>query len=479
MIAGADTVADLRAAPVGGRRARRRAAAADDARAQGRADRRLGVEELVVIPFDREFAARSAAGLHRRRARRRARATHVCVGENFRFGHKAPGDADAAARRRALRDAGRPAARGRRRGRAPPATSAAWCSAARSSTPAPARRAVHGRRARSSHGDERGRTLGFPTANLVPRDGFVDPGPRRLRLPRATADGAIHAAAVNVGVRPMFVTGRGELIEAYLLDFDGDLYGTAAARWSSSSACAARSASPSVDALSSRWRRDVEQARAIAARERPLLPSRAAHDPDAGAQGRAHHRSSAPDAQDTGNTRVQVALLTERINELTEHLRDPQEGPPLAPRAADARRPAPPAAQLPAAQATSRATARSSRSSACAGEHRRARAPGARLHAPPRGRQVHPRGPARAARPSSSSTRSPSARSAPTSCRSTTRRSTTSRAQGATLYGVSIDARSRRRPSASSSASRSSSCRTSSPRARPSRAFGAYFEPAG
>jgi riboflavin kinase/FMN adenylyltransferase len=37
-----------------------------------------------------------------------------------------------------------------------------------------------------------------------------------------TGDG--HVAAVNVGVRPMFVTGRGELIEAYLLDFDGDLY---------------------------------------------------------------------------------------------------------------------------------------------------------------------------------------------------------------------------------------------------------------
>ena len=32
-------------------------------------------------------------------------------------------------------------------------------------------------------------------------------------------------AAVNVGVRPTFETGRGLLIEAYLIDFDGDLYG--------------------------------------------------------------------------------------------------------------------------------------------------------------------------------------------------------------------------------------------------------------
>nr|MDQ5807370.1 riboflavin kinase [Actinomycetota bacterium] len=34
-----------------------------------------------------------------------------------------------------------------------------------------------------------------------------------------------HLAATNVGIRPQFNTGRGELIEAYLLDFEGDLYG--------------------------------------------------------------------------------------------------------------------------------------------------------------------------------------------------------------------------------------------------------------
>jgi len=37
---------------------------------------------------------------------------------------------------------------------------------------------------------------------------------------------AEHPAAVSIGVRPTFVTGRGELIEAYLIDFEGDLYGT-------------------------------------------------------------------------------------------------------------------------------------------------------------------------------------------------------------------------------------------------------------
>ena len=48
------------------------------------------------------------------------------------------------------------------------------------------------------------------------------PRPRRVRVPRRRAG----PAAVSIGVRPTFKTGRGELIEAYILDFDGDLYGS-------------------------------------------------------------------------------------------------------------------------------------------------------------------------------------------------------------------------------------------------------------
>lgn len=72
-------------------------------------------------------------------------------------------------------------------------------------------------------GDQRGRTIGFPTANLsvwdellLPADGvyatFAQVGQER------------HLAATNVGVRPT-VNGRQRLVEAHLLDFDGDLYG--------------------------------------------------------------------------------------------------------------------------------------------------------------------------------------------------------------------------------------------------------------
>jgi riboflavin kinase/FMN adenylyltransferase len=42
---------------------------------------------------------------------------------------------------------------------------------------------------------------------------------------RAEVDGEWHTAAVNVGVRPTFTTGRGLLVEAFLLDFEADIYG--------------------------------------------------------------------------------------------------------------------------------------------------------------------------------------------------------------------------------------------------------------
>ena len=73
-----------------------------------------------------------------------------------------------------------------------------------------------------SHGDERGRRLGFPTANIVPEEELACPG---HGVYAGLADG--RPAAVSIGVRPTFQTGRGELIEAYILDFEGDLYGTA------------------------------------------------------------------------------------------------------------------------------------------------------------------------------------------------------------------------------------------------------------
>jgi riboflavin kinase/FMN adenylyltransferase len=70
-------------------------------------------------------------------------------------------------------------------------------------------------------GDQRGRTIGFPTANIAPAAGDAVP-PRGVYA--ALADG--RPAAVNIGLRPTFVgTEPTIVIEVHLLDFAGDLYG--------------------------------------------------------------------------------------------------------------------------------------------------------------------------------------------------------------------------------------------------------------
>jgi riboflavin kinase/FMN adenylyltransferase len=74
-------------------------------------------------------------------------------------------------------------------------------------------------------GDRRGRELGMPTANLVPGDAYVVPGHGVYAATVLLADGRSHSAAVNVGVRPTFETGRGLLVEAHLIGFDEDIYG--------------------------------------------------------------------------------------------------------------------------------------------------------------------------------------------------------------------------------------------------------------
>jgi riboflavin kinase/FMN adenylyltransferase len=70
-------------------------------------------------------------------------------------------------------------------------------------------------------------------------------------------------AAINIGVRPQFETGRGVLVEAHLIDFDGDLYGTEL-RIDFLSRLRGERLFESVDALIEQIGRDVERARELA-----------------------------------------------------------------------------------------------------------------------------------------------------------------------------------------------------------------------
>jgi riboflavin kinase / FMN adenylyltransferase len=183
----------------------------------------LGVRELVVIPFDGAFAAQTAQEFVEHELVGRLGARRVSVGENFRFGNRARGDADLLRAQTAFET--RVARLVELDGEVISSTHIRGLVAV--GDVASAARflgAPFQMRGQVVDGDKRGRTLGFPTANLVPDPRFVVPD-HGIYACRAEVAGETHVAAVNVGVRPTFKTGRGLLVEAFLLDFDRDLYG--------------------------------------------------------------------------------------------------------------------------------------------------------------------------------------------------------------------------------------------------------------
>jgi riboflavin kinase/FMN adenylyltransferase len=183
----------------------------------------IGVRELVVIPFDGTFAAQSPESFIEHVLVERLGARRVSVGEDFRFGHRARGDAALLREQSAFETHvarmveldGSVVSSTHVRG----LVGAGQVEAAARFLAAPFQM-----RGTVVHGDKRGRTLGFPTANVVPDPRLVVPD-HGVYACRARVGGAEHLAAVNVGVRPTFQTGRGLLVEAFLLDFAGDLYG--------------------------------------------------------------------------------------------------------------------------------------------------------------------------------------------------------------------------------------------------------------
>ena len=162
----------------------------------------LGVEEIVVISFDQQFAEHSAEEFIDEVLVGGLRATRVQVGQNFGFGKRAQGRAETL-----LADS-------------------------RFQTEVMPLFEIDGNTVSSSRirtllelGERRGRELGYPTANLNPIAGYCTPGHGVYAGRAELAGGETRLAAINVGIRPMFESGLGELIEAYLLDFDRDIYG--------------------------------------------------------------------------------------------------------------------------------------------------------------------------------------------------------------------------------------------------------------
>jgi riboflavin kinase/FMN adenylyltransferase len=217
----------------------------------------LGVGELVVIPFDRAFAEHEPEWFIDEVLVGRLNATHVSVGENFRFGHRARGTTALLARDprfqtrvvKLLEVEGEIVSSSHIRG----LVAAGEVDQAARFLGRPFRL-----RGPVVHGDHRGRTLGFPTANQVPDERLVLPG---HGIYAVLADG--RPACTSIGVRPTFDTGRGELIETFLIDFSGDLYGHDV-RLDFLRRLRGERRFESAEALIAQMELDVEQARAIA-----------------------------------------------------------------------------------------------------------------------------------------------------------------------------------------------------------------------
>ena len=215
----------------------------------------LGVDELVMIPFDRGFSEQSAEEFVQEVLIRRLGARRVSVGENFRFGKGAKGTADFLRSHDGFETnvtplvevAGETVSSTQIRG----LVAAGEVKEAAEFLGGPF--LFEGE---VVEGDKRGRTLGMPTANLVPDDAYVHPG---HGVYAAFANG--RPAAVNVGVRPTFDTGRGLLVEAHLIDIDGDLYGQTL-RIAFVERMRGEKRFETVDELVEQMNRDVEQAAA-------------------------------------------------------------------------------------------------------------------------------------------------------------------------------------------------------------------------
>ena len=168
----------------------------------------LGVDELIVIPFDGERMSQTAQEFIDHELVERLGAVQVSVGENFRFGHRAKGDAALLAAQDAFTTRvvqlvevdGEIVSSTHIRGLV--ATGSVAEAARLLGAP-------FGMRGIVAHGDKRGRTLGFPTANLVPDPALAVPD-HGIYACRAVVPGLGEwTAATLIGVRPTFVTGRG------------------------------------------------------------------------------------------------------------------------------------------------------------------------------------------------------------------------------------------------------------------------------
>jgi riboflavin kinase/FMN adenylyltransferase len=185
----------------------------------------LGVEQAIVVRFTPEFARVRAEEFLRDVVRERLQAREVYLGRGFAFGRGREGDIDLL--RRVSGELGFFAdevpevrLRGQRisSSRIRELLAEGRVNLARRMLGRP-----YGVEGRVVRGHERGRTIGFPTANLRPANRVIPRG--GVYVTATLIDGAWRRSVTNVGVRPTFEKEAEPSVETFVMDWSGDLYG--------------------------------------------------------------------------------------------------------------------------------------------------------------------------------------------------------------------------------------------------------------
>jgi riboflavin kinase/FMN adenylyltransferase len=185
----------------------------------------LGIEQTIVVRFTREFAQVRAEEFLKDVVCERLHAREVYLGRGFAFGREREGNIELL--RRVSRELGFFAdevpevrLRGQRisSSRIRELLAEGKVNLARRMLGRP-----YGVEGRVVRGAERGRTIGFPTANLQPHNRVIPRG--GVYVTATLIDGAWRRSVTNVGVRPTFEKEAEPSIETYVMDWSGDLYG--------------------------------------------------------------------------------------------------------------------------------------------------------------------------------------------------------------------------------------------------------------
>ncbi len=185
----------------------------------------LGIEQAIIIRFNQKFADKDAEEFLRKIIHERLQAKEVYLGHGFAFGKNRGGNIELLKKMSdelgfCAEEVAEVKLRNQR------VSSSKIRELLKDGKVNLARRMLgrpYGIEGVIIRGDRRGHTIGFPTANLKPKNRVV---PKYGVYATATLiEGAWKKSITNVGIRPTFEGNKEPSIESYIFDFDGDLYG--------------------------------------------------------------------------------------------------------------------------------------------------------------------------------------------------------------------------------------------------------------